>query len=119
MSALQEEFAQSAARLIQKAAELGYTVTLGEAWRTPEQAQWNADHGLGIAHSLHMERLAIDLNFFKNGTYITDGSTLADVAAWWKSLPSPMTGAQYKWGGDISAPHQDGNHFSLSVDNRI
>jgi hypothetical protein len=29
MSALQEEFAQSAAKLIQKAAELGYTVTLG------------------------------------------------------------------------------------------
>jgi len=32
MSALQEEFAQSAAKLIQKAAELGYGVTFGETW---------------------------------------------------------------------------------------
>lgn len=110
MSGLQEEFALSAARLIQKAQEMGYSVTLGEAWRTPEQAQWNADHGKGISHSLHMERLAIDLNFFKDGQYIADGSKLADIGAWWKSL-----GARYRWGGDFSHL-PDGNHFSLSPD---
>lgn len=110
MSKLQEEFAQSAARLIQQAATLGYTVTLGEAWRTPQQAQWNADHGTGISHSLHIERLAIDLNFFKDGAYIQDGSKLQDIGAWWKSL-----GPNYRWGGDF---HHlpDGNHFSLSPD---
>lgn len=110
MSLLQEEFAQSAAKLIQKAIELGYTVTGGEWWRTPQQAQWNADHGTGISHSLHLERLAIDLNFFKGGVLITDGSQLADVGAWWKSL-----GPAYRWGGDFkSLP--DGNHFSITPD---
>ncbi|HXN95990.1 MAG TPA: M15 family metallopeptidase [Candidatus Acidoferrales bacterium] len=110
MSALQQEFAQSAAKLIQKAAELGYAVTFGEAWRTPQQAQWDAQHGTGIAHSLHTDRLAIDLDFFKDGVWITDGSKLADVGAWWKSL-----GANYRWGGDF---HHlpDGNHFSISPD---
>jgi hypothetical protein len=110
MSKLQEEFAQSAAKLIQKAQEMGFTVTLGEAWRTPEQAQWNADHGKGISHSLHMERLAIDLNFFKNGAYITDGSQLKEVGEWWKSL-----GTSYRWGGDFSHL-PDGNHFSITPD---
>jgi len=110
MSALQEEFAQSAAKLIQKAAELGYGVTLGEALRTPEQAMLNAEHGSGIAHSLHIYKLAIDLNFFKDGQYIQDGSKLADVGAWWKTL-----GPRYRWGGDFTT-RPDGNHFSLSPD---
>jgi D-alanyl-D-alanine carboxypeptidase len=110
VSALQETFAQSAASLIQKAPSFGYTVTLGEAWRTPQQAQWNADHGLGIAHSLHMDRLAIDLNFFKDGVLVTDGSTLKPVGDWWKSI-----GPNYRWGGDFTTL-PDGNHFSISPD---
>lgn len=111
MSALQEEFAQAAAKLIQKAAELGYTVTLGEAWRTPEQAQWNADHHLGVAHSLHMERLAIDLNVFKDGVYQADDSSGAYSAlgAWWKGQ-----GAAYRWGGDFQLVDLD--HYSISPD---
>jgi len=113
MSKLQEEFAQSAAKLIAKATEMGFTVTMGEAWRTPQQAQWNADHGTGIAHSLHTERLAIDLNFFQGGAYVTDGSRIAPVGAWWKSL-----GSNYRWGGDFQHL-PDGNHFSLSPDGVI
>jgi hypothetical protein len=110
MSKIQEDFAQSAAQLIQKAVELGYTVTLGEAWRTPQQAEWDAQQGTGISHSLHIERLAIDLDFFKDGTWITDGSQLKDVGDWWKSL-----GPMYRWGGDFKT-RPDGNHFSLSPD---
>jgi D-alanyl-D-alanine carboxypeptidase-like protein len=113
MSQLQEQFAQSAANLIQEAVTLGYTVTLGEAWRTPQQAQWNADHGTGIAHSLHIERLAIDLNFFKDGALITDGSKLENVGAWWEAL-----GPMYRWGGRFEHL-PDGNHFSLSPDGHI
>lgn len=115
MSALQEEFAQSAAKLIQKAAELGYGVTFGEVWRTPTQAQWNADHHIGIAHSLHMERLAIDLNVFKDGDYITAREPYEQLGTWWKSLKSPIPGAFYRWGGDIEHL-QDLDHFSLSPD---
>jgi hypothetical protein len=109
MSQLQEEFAQSAAKLIQKAAELGYGVTLGEAWRTPEQAQWNADHGLGIAHSLHMERLAIDLNLFKDGVYLTAPDAYTQLGTWWKTL-----GPDYRYGGDFTKV--DADHFSITPD---
>lgn len=112
MSALQEEFAQAAARLIQQASVLGYTVTLGEALRTAQQAQLDADAGKGISHSLHIQKLAIDLNFFKGGLWVTDGAELADIGAWWKSL-----GPMYFWGGDFTHIPADGNHFSLSPDN--
>lgn len=111
MSALQEQFAQAAAKLIQQAIIFGYTVTLGEAYRTPQQAALDAQAGTGIAHSLHIDKLAIDLNFFKSGVWVTDGSELADIGAWWKSL-----GPMYFWGGDF-VTRPDGNHFSLSPDN--
>jgi hypothetical protein len=108
--ALQQEFAQAAAALIQKAKALGYGVTLGEAWRTQEQADWNAAHGLGIAHSLHEEKLAIDLNLFKpDGTFITDSTGHDELGAWWKSL-----GDNYRWGGDFSTG--DFNHYSITPD---
>lgn len=110
MTLLQEEFAQATSRLIQKATELGYAVTFGEAWRTPQQAALNAQNGMGITHSLHIERLAIDLNFFKDGQYIQDGSRLKDLGEWWKSL-----GPKYRWGGDFQHL-PDGNHFSITPD---
>lgn len=108
---MQEEFAQSAARLIQKAAELGYTVTLGEAWRTAQQAQWDADHGIGVAHSLHMDRLAIDLNVFKDGVYQGDDSNgvYTALGTWWEGL-----GDSYRWGGRFKLVDLD--HFSISPD---
>ena len=111
MSALQEQFAQSAALLIQKAKELGFGVTLGEAFRTPEQAQWNADHGLGIVHSLHEDRLAIDLNLFKGlvngGEFLVTSDAYVELGTWWKTL-----GPAYRYGGDFTT--RDYDHFSLS-----
>jgi hypothetical protein len=111
MSVLQEQFAQSVAMLIQEAARRGYTVTFGEAWRTAQQAQWDADHGTGITHSLHMERLAVDLNVFVNGAYQADDSSgcYKALGEWWKAL-----GPNYKWGGDFKLVDLD--HFSLSPD---
>lgn len=109
MSKIQEAFAQSTALLIQQAAILGYTVTLGEAWRTPEQAQWNADHGTGIAHSLHMERLAIDLLLFKDGAYLTGAEGYTELGEWWKAQ-----GPTYRYGGDFAT--RDYGHFSITPD---
>lgn len=111
MSALQEEFSQSVAKLIVKAAELGYGVTLGDAYRSPEQAAANAAAGTGVARSLHTDRLAIDINLFKDGIYITDDTGHKDLGAWWKTL-----GDHYKWGGNIVHPRADPNHYSMSPD---
>jgi hypothetical protein len=108
---LQIRFAQDAALLIQEAAVLGYQVTLGEAWRSPEQAAWNQEHGLGIANSLHMDKLAIDLNLFHTvdgkRLYISDGTGHTELGSWWKSL-----GPDHRWGGDFTK--QDPNHYSIS-----
>ena len=109
MSALQEEFAQAAAKLILKAAELGYGVTLGEAWRTPQQAQWDADHHIGVAHSLHMDRLAIDLNLFKDGVFLTAPDGYVELGTWWKTL-----GQHYRYGGDFTI--RDYDHYSITPD---
>lgn len=109
MSALQEEFAFSMAKLIHKAIELGYGVTLGETWRTPEQAQWNADHHIGVSHSLHMERLAVDINLFKDGKLLTEPEAYVALGDWWKTL-----GPNYRFGGDFEL--KDYVHYSLSPD---
>ncbi len=109
--ALQQQFAQDAARLIQKAAELGYGVTLGEAQRTQAQAAQNAQTGAGILHSLHLERLAIDLNLFQGSRYITDDEGHKELGAWWKAL-----GPDHRWGGDFAK--KDFNHYSISPDGK-
>jgi hypothetical protein len=109
--ALQQQLAQDVAKLIQKAEELGFGVTLGEAWRTPQQAEWDAEHGTGIKESVHCQRLAIDLNLFKDGEYLTDDSTGAytQLGEWWETL-----GPDHFWGGRFKMVDLD--HFSISPD---
>lgn len=103
-------FAMAVPALINKAQELGYFVTLGEVWRTPEQAEWNAEHGKGIAHSLHEQRLAIDLLLYApDGTYITDGTGYTELGEWW-CAQSP----DFCWGGNFHT--KDFDHFSLTPD---
>lgn len=87
--------------------QLGLEVTFSEAWRTPEQAAWNAAHGHGIVHSLHCDRLAIDLNLFKDGVYLTDKADYQPAGDYWKMLD-----ADARWGGDFHSP--DSDHFSLT-----
>lgn len=83
----------------------GYTVTLGEAYRTQEQADWYAKNGEGIQHSLHTERLAIDLNLFVNGQLQTTTSAYLDLGIRWEAMGG-------SWGGRFTKP--DADHFSLS-----
>jgi hypothetical protein len=109
LSTLQQTFSVSAAHLILKAVSLGYGVTLGEAWRSPQEAQRDADSGKGISHSLHTQRLAIDINLFQDGEYQADDAKgcYTIMGDWWKSQ-----GANYFWGGDFTS--RDYDHFSLS-----
>lgn len=99
----QHEFSCMVARLILHAAELGYQVTLGEAYRTPEQAAINARAGKGIRRSLHQDRLAIDLHLFHDGKYLATTEDHATLGKWWESIGG-------SWGGRF----KDGNHYSLA-----
>lgn len=103
----QRIFTLNVAKLIQFAHLHGYGLTFGEAYRTPQQAAWNAQAGKGIANSLHPKRLAIDLNLFIGGVYQTDSAAHRPLGDYWKSLHELNA-----WGGDFSRP--DGNHYSMS-----
>ena len=63
----QRKFTRMIALLIMHAYENGYELTFAEAYRTPEQAALNAKAGKGISTSLHLDRLAVDFNLFKDG----------------------------------------------------
>lgn len=84
----------------------GYAVTFGEVLRTQAQATANAASGAGIKNSLHLQRLAADLNFFLAGVYQTDSAAYLPLGVKWESM-HPLA----RWGGRFSRP--DGNHFSL------
>lgn len=90
--------------LIEHAYSLGYTLTFGEAWRTPEQAKWNAQEGKGISHSVHMDRLAVDFNLFKGGKYLGETADHQPLGEFWEKLAP-----QCRWGGRFG----DGNHYSF------
>lgn len=67
----QSRFVRLVGLLIEHAYAQGYELTFGEAWRTPEQAARNAAAGRGIANSLHIDRLAIDFNLFRDGRFLS------------------------------------------------
>lgn len=106
----QRRFTQYVALLIQFAYENGYELTFAEAYRTSEQAALNAKKGSGTANSLHCSRLAVDLNLFKDGQYLTRTEDHAPLGAYWKSLHPDC-----RWGGDFKG-RPDGNHYSLTPD---
>jgi hypothetical protein len=106
----QTRFAQWVPRLIDKAFALGYLVTGGEWERDPRVAQLNCDSGAGIANSLHIEKLAIDLNLFRpDGSIITDNTGHKELGAWWiQQQPD------FCWGGLFQ--RRDFDHYSLTPD---
>ena len=109
----QSVFALLVARLIQKADAMGYEVTGGELYRSPEEAARLAKAGKGIAKSLHTSRLAIDLNLFKDGKYLSSTESHRPLGEWWESLGAAH-GVTTAWGGSWG----DGNHYSLAHEGR-
>lgn len=91
----QAAFLQDAAKLIQYASEQGWTVTAGELFRTPEQQAIYVQTGRSkTLNSYHLKRLAIDLNFFKDGQLVYDVVALKPLGDYWESLSS-----KNEWGG--------------------
>ena len=97
----QSEFARMIPRLIDKAHEMGYEVTLGDGYRDPRVfGKMGEAKGYGNPRSYHKLRLAIDLNLFKDGVYLEGTEQHRPLGEWWESVGGI-------WGGRFD----DGNHY--------
>ena len=93
----QVEFMRRVPLLISKAFELGFEVTGGDLYR-------DTRCNYGSKSSRHRQRLAIDLNLFKDGRYIKDTYGHKDLGEWWESIGGI-------WGGRFD----DGNHYEWPI----
>lgn len=97
-------------RLIDKAYELGYELTLGDAYRDPRlHGDVGIKQGYGAAYSCHKSRLAIDLNLFLDGEYLTSSDDHKPLGEFWEGLHELTC-----WGGRWN----DGNHYSITHEGR-
>ena len=93
----QRLFAVKIAELIIWIYDQGCAVTLGDAWA-------KTGH---MANSCHYIRLALDLNLFRDGKYLTETEDHRFAGEKWESMGG-------SWGGR----YQDGNHYSLEHEGR-
>jgi hypothetical protein len=101
----QASFLLHVSRLVQFATGKGFVVTGGELYRSAEQQEIYLRTGRSkTMNSLHLKRLAIDLNFFLNGKLTYDKKLLAPLGEYWESL-HPLN----SWGGNgisiVDTPH--------------
>jgi peptidoglycan L-alanyl-D-glutamate endopeptidase CwlK len=106
----QNAFAHDVARLIFAAADQGFLVTFGEAYRTAEQqAIYVASGKSKTQASNHLRRLAVDFNFFLDGVLCYDKAKLQALGTFWESL-----NLQNRWGGNFKS-FLDTPHFERHV----
>lgn len=103
----QSIFVNLVAELIFEAQKMGYALTFGETFRCPEEALRLAKLGKGIKNSLHTQRLAIDLNLFKNGKFMSNTEDHKLLGEWWEA--QSFGDIKCTWGGRFN----DGNHYSI------
>lgn len=102
---LQSEFARLVPRLIDKAFEMGFEVTLGDAYRDPKvHGQLGVRMSYSHPRSAHKVRLAIDLMLFKDGEWLEMTEDHRPLGEWWEQQ-HPLA----RWGGRFN----DGNHYSF------
>ena len=101
----QELFSRLLVYLLTYAHSQGYDIRMGETWRSKAAADDNARRGIGIKNSLHRKKLAVDLNLFKDGKYLTSIEGYLPLGEYWLSL-HPLC----RWGGDFKDPY----HFSIT-----
>ena len=105
----QSTFLLDVCKLIQFSTESGYVVTGGELYRTIEQQQIYVKTGRSkTMNSNHLKRLAIDLNFIRDGKLVWDKARLSAIGEYWEAL-NPKN----RWGGNfkslVDVPHFERN----------
>jgi hypothetical protein len=104
---LQETFAVLAAKLVLHANSLGYKTRLGDVFRDPRShGAQGVRKAYGEASSAHKNKLAIDINLFQNGEFLTRTEDHQQLGEWWEKQ-HPLC----RWGGRFRA--KDGNHYSM------
>lgn len=116
--------------LINYAYSEDFTLTFGEAWRNKEVQQFYVNGGRSrTLNSKHLDRLAVDFNFFVRGSheplllnktgdlYIQDLKKVQLLGNYWMSLDGKNL-----WGGDFNRNYDvldesfsDAYHFQTSV----
>lgn len=97
MNMIQQQnlFLQDVQLLMAKAAELGYQLTFGEAFRTMEQQEIYLKTGRSKTRdSQHLKRMAIDFNIFKDGK-LCSRDDIKPLGDYWESLNHLN-----RWGGN-------------------
>jgi len=81
-----------------------YSLTFGETYRTIEQQTIYFLNGKSkVKYSKHQDRLAIDLNVFKDGEYTADPADYRWIGEEWEKMGG-------RWGGSFDT-FKDYNHF--------
>ena len=116
LSEAQRLFARRLPRLIDYINDNGYECTLGDAYRDPRShGEMGQKIAYGRRHSAHKQRLAIDLNLFLDGEYLSTTEAHRPFGEYWISLDPE----NHEWGGDwnqdgnVDDNDNDGNHYSL------
>ena len=89
----QWEFSWMLGVLLREAYVRGYKVTMGDVFARDGH----------MDGSLHYVKLAVDLNLFRGGKYLTSSKAHLPLGVFWEGLGG-------SWGGRFG----DGNHYSLS-----
>ncbi|MDP3333232.1 MAG: M15 family metallopeptidase [Methylococcaceae bacterium] len=101
----QDRFAGMVAGLIVEIRKSGYKVSLGDCYRDARlHGDFGEKKGYGAAKSFHKKRLAIDINLFKDGRFLSKTEEHKRFGEYWESLGGT-------WGGRFNVP--DGNHYSF------
>ena len=101
----QSRFIKDLAYLIFYADSIGVELTGGELYRTEYQQAEHLRQGKSkTMKSKHLQRLAIDFNFFLDGQLTYDKKKLSLIGAYWESIRK-----ENKWGGNfksfVDTPH--------------
>ncbi len=87
------KFTELIMHLIQHMIECGYTPLLGK------------DGLKHMSNSLHYDGLAVDIDLFKDGKYLSDTESHRQFGEFWEQLDKDCC-----WGGRF----KDGNHYSVT-----
>lgn len=115
LSDKQRIFTKNIGILINYAYSIDIELTFGHAWRSlDEQKKLKAEGKSQTLKSLHLDRLAIDFNFFINGKLIYDFHKIKVLGDFWESLHPDNI-----WGGDFNKNNKkdgfiDTPHFQMN-----